>query len=264
MEITRLFLPHGADRAGLGSAVWAPGLTIGAASPNPRGDRSSPERAPTLPCDRRSSAGPAGRPQALRGDFEVQESGSRDEALELIRDVGSFDVAIVDMRRDLRRWRRRSTANETIRAMRRTEPGARHRRPRRAPRAPPGHGALQAGASAYVARTAERRGCCSGGRRRRSPRSASSTRRCRRGQPRQADPPPARDPAAARQRRLDHGRRPRARPQRGDGQDPHEERPRPPRRPQPHPRGRDRPPRVPDRVAADGRRGPRSSRGRGR
>ena len=40
--------------------------------------------------------------------------------------------------------------------------------------------ALQAGASAYVARTAGPERAARGGRRRRSPRRASSTRRCRR------------------------------------------------------------------------------------
>ena len=34
----------------------------------------------------------------LEDDFEVHESVSREEALELVRDIGDFDVTIVDMR----------------------------------------------------------------------------------------------------------------------------------------------------------------------
>ena len=37
--------------------------------------------------------------RALQDSFEIEEATSRDEAVELVRDVGSFDVAIVDMRR---------------------------------------------------------------------------------------------------------------------------------------------------------------------
>jgi DNA-binding NarL/FixJ family response regulator len=91
--------------------------------------------------------------EALRDTFQVQESGSRQEALALIRDVGSIDVAIVDLRRraiehgDL-------SGGEAIRALRRTEPGlgivAHGERPERHL----ANAALQAGASAYVARTA--------------------------------------------------------------------------------------------------------------
>ena len=36
---------------------------------------------------------------ALQDGFEIEELASRAEAVELVRDVGSFDVAIVDMRR---------------------------------------------------------------------------------------------------------------------------------------------------------------------
>ncbi len=86
--------------------------------------------------------------------FEVHESSSREEALDLVRDIGDFDVAIVDMR-----WRangagRAISGQEAIYALRRAEPAlgivAHGERPER-------HlvsAALQAGASAYVARTA--------------------------------------------------------------------------------------------------------------
>jgi DNA-binding NarL/FixJ family response regulator len=90
----------------------------------------------------------------LEDDFEVHESVSREEALELVRDIGDFDVTIVDMR-----WRQNGvgasiSGAETIRMLRRSSPAigivAHGERPER-------HTAtiaIQAGASAYVARTA--------------------------------------------------------------------------------------------------------------
>jgi two-component system NarL family response regulator len=90
----------------------------------------------------------------LEDGFEVHESASREEGLELIRDIGSFDVAIVDMR-----WRANGSGpalsgNEAIRALHKDAPSlgivAHGDRPER-------HiatAALQAGATAYVARTA--------------------------------------------------------------------------------------------------------------
>lgn len=92
--------------------------------------------------------------EALRDGFQVRESGSREEALELIRDIGSIDVAIVD----LRRWQLYGDAGlsggEAIRALRKAEPGlgivAHGERAERHL----ANAALQAGASAYVARTA--------------------------------------------------------------------------------------------------------------
>ncbi len=88
---------------------------------------------------------------ALSGDFEVHESHSRDDAVGLIRDVGSFDVAIVDLRRGAEA---ELDGSEAIRTLRKTEPSlgivAHGERAER-------HiatAALQAGAMAYVARTA--------------------------------------------------------------------------------------------------------------
>jgi DNA-binding NarL/FixJ family response regulator len=90
----------------------------------------------------------------LADGFEVHEVASREEAVELVRDIGSFDVAILDMRR----WTDGAgpdplDANETIRALLKCEPGlaivAHGERPDR-------HFAsvaLQAGAAAYVSRT---------------------------------------------------------------------------------------------------------------
>jgi two-component system NarL family response regulator len=93
--------------------------------------------------------------EVLSDDFEVHETSSREEALELVRDIGDFDVAIVDMR-----WRQNGagvaaiSGQETIRVLRHTASGlgivAHGERPER-------HiatAALQAGASAYIARTA--------------------------------------------------------------------------------------------------------------
>jgi DNA-binding NarL/FixJ family response regulator len=96
-----------------------------------------------------------GMRQALSGDFEIHESESRDEAIGLIRDIGSMDVAIVDLRRDSRDGAVAPLGNDGIRTLHKTAPGmgivAHGERPER-------HlatAALQAGASAYVARTAD-------------------------------------------------------------------------------------------------------------
>jgi DNA-binding NarL/FixJ family response regulator len=92
--------------------------------------------------------------EALAGDFEIHESETRDEAIGLIRDVGSIDVAIVDLRRGLDHADSALHGEEAIRALRKTAPGmgivAHGERAER-------HlatAALQAGASAYIARTA--------------------------------------------------------------------------------------------------------------
>ena len=91
---------------------------------------------------------------ALRDGFEVEEIASREEALELIRDVGSFDVAIVDLRRRAGGGDHALSGNEAIRALHRAEPGlgivAHGERAERHIAS----AALQAGATAYVSRTA--------------------------------------------------------------------------------------------------------------
>jgi DNA-binding NarL/FixJ family response regulator len=90
----------------------------------------------------------------LEDGFEVHETASRQEALDLVRDIGDFDVAIVDMR-----WRQNSaetsiSGQEAIRALRRSSPAlgivAHGERPERHV----ANAAMQAGASAFVARTA--------------------------------------------------------------------------------------------------------------
>jgi DNA-binding NarL/FixJ family response regulator len=95
-----------------------------------------------------------GMRQALTGDFEIHESETRGEAIELIRDIGSVDVAVVAMRREPVDEAEPLYGNEAIRALRKTAPGmgivAHGERPERHLAS----AALQAGASAYVARTA--------------------------------------------------------------------------------------------------------------
>jgi DNA-binding NarL/FixJ family response regulator len=90
----------------------------------------------------------------IEDGFEVHESTSREEALDLVRDVGDFDVAIVDMR-----WRQNGaeasiSGQDTIRALHRCSPGlgivAHGERPERHV----ANVALQAGASAYISRLA--------------------------------------------------------------------------------------------------------------
>lgn len=92
--------------------------------------------------------------RTLRDGFEVHESPSRAEALDLIRDVGSIDVAIVDLRLRAAEADRALSGHDAIRALRKLEPGlgivAHGERPERHIAA----AALQAGATAYVARTA--------------------------------------------------------------------------------------------------------------
>ncbi|HEX3363346.1 MAG TPA: response regulator transcription factor [Solirubrobacterales bacterium] len=90
----------------------------------------------------------------LSKDFEVQEASGREEALDLVRDIGDFDVAILDMG-----WRPNGngasiSGTETIRAMHRASPmlgivahGDRAERHL-------ANTALGAGAAAYVTRTA--------------------------------------------------------------------------------------------------------------
>jgi DNA-binding NarL/FixJ family response regulator len=92
--------------------------------------------------------------EVLEDGFVVHETASRQEAVDLVRDIGDFDVAIVDMR-----WGHNGTGPtlsgaEAIRILRRSSTGlgivAHGERPERHLAS----AALQAGASAYVARTA--------------------------------------------------------------------------------------------------------------
>ncbi|HVT00154.1 MAG TPA: response regulator transcription factor [Solirubrobacterales bacterium] len=92
--------------------------------------------------------------ELLATDFEVQEAVAREEAVDLVRDIGDFDVAILDMG-----WRANGngasiSGTETIREMHRAAPMlaivAHGDRPERHL----ANAAMGAGATAYVARTA--------------------------------------------------------------------------------------------------------------
>lgn len=91
---------------------------------------------------------------AIEDGFVVHEAPTRDEALDLVRNVGDFDVAIVDMR-----WRGDGDGNtitgpDAIQMLHRSSPAlgvvAHGERPERHLAS----AAMQAGACAYVARTA--------------------------------------------------------------------------------------------------------------
>jgi two-component system, NarL family, response regulator len=90
----------------------------------------------------------------LEDRFEVHETTSREEAVDLVRDVGDFDVAIIDMRPHMNGGGPGISAHEAIRVMHRSAPSlgivAHGDRPHRHTAS----AALQAGASCYVARTA--------------------------------------------------------------------------------------------------------------
>jgi DNA-binding NarL/FixJ family response regulator len=93
--------------------------------------------------------------RALDGGFDIQEAGSRDEAIELVRDIGGFDVAVVDMRRCTAGGEADHIgAIETIRVLLKSEPSlgivAHGERAERHL----ANAALHAGANAYVSRTA--------------------------------------------------------------------------------------------------------------
>jgi DNA-binding NarL/FixJ family response regulator len=92
--------------------------------------------------------------EVLDDGFVVHEAATCQEAVDLVRDIGDFDVAIVDMR-----WQHNGSdpvlsGPEAIRILRRSSTGlgivAHGERPERHLAS----AALQAGASAYVARTA--------------------------------------------------------------------------------------------------------------
>jgi len=91
--------------------------------------------------------------KALAEGFSIHEVASRSEGLELVRDIGSFDVAIVDMRPQPVTTDSVLDGRETIRALRKAEPRlgvvAHGERPDRHHAS----AALQAGAAAYVCRT---------------------------------------------------------------------------------------------------------------
>jgi two-component system, NarL family, response regulator len=91
----------------------------------------------------------------LEDRFDVQESPSREDALELVRDIGDFDVALLDMRRHPNGTEPSISGQEAIRVLHRSAPALSivaygERAERQSANA-----ALQAGACAFVARTAD-------------------------------------------------------------------------------------------------------------
>jgi DNA-binding NarL/FixJ family response regulator len=90
----------------------------------------------------------------LEDSFEVHESSSREEALDLVRDIGDFDVAVIDMGWRLNGLGASISGTDAIRAMHRSAPSlgivAHGDRPERHLAS----AAIQAGASAYVSRIA--------------------------------------------------------------------------------------------------------------
>ena len=89
---------------------------------------------------------------ALEESFVVHEAPTRDEALDLVRDVGDFDVAIIDMR-----WRGKGDGNsitgpEAIRMLLRESPALGIVAHGELPERHLASAALGAGAAAYVSR----------------------------------------------------------------------------------------------------------------
>jgi DNA-binding NarL/FixJ family response regulator len=92
--------------------------------------------------------------ELLEDGFVVHETNSREDGLDLLRDVGDIDVAIVDMR-----WRgegdgARLTGSDAIKLMRREASSLGIVAHGELPERHLASAALQAGASAYIARTA--------------------------------------------------------------------------------------------------------------
>jgi DNA-binding NarL/FixJ family response regulator len=92
--------------------------------------------------------------ETIEDSFVVHEAPTRDEAIDLVRDIGDFDVAILDMRRRGNGEGNSITGPEAIRLMQRSAPGLAIVAHGELPERHLVSAALQAGASAYVARTA--------------------------------------------------------------------------------------------------------------
>ncbi|HEV2790430.1 MAG TPA: response regulator transcription factor [Solirubrobacterales bacterium] len=92
--------------------------------------------------------------EAIEDGFVVHESRTRDEALDLVRDIGHFDVAIVDMRRRGNGDADSITGPEAVVMLRRSSPALGIVAYGELPERHLAGEALQAGASAYVSRTA--------------------------------------------------------------------------------------------------------------
>jgi DNA-binding NarL/FixJ family response regulator len=92
--------------------------------------------------------------ETIEDSFVVHEAPTRDEAIDLVRDIGDFDVAILDMRRRGNGDGSSITGPEAIRLMQRSAPGLGIVAHGELPERHLVSAAMQAGASAYVARTA--------------------------------------------------------------------------------------------------------------
>jgi DNA-binding NarL/FixJ family response regulator len=92
--------------------------------------------------------------KALQDEFEVHEVASRGEGVELVRDIGGFDVAVVDMRPGADGASLADNPNEAIKAMLRAEPALAIVAHGEHPERHLASAAMHAGASAYIARTA--------------------------------------------------------------------------------------------------------------
>ncbi len=94
--------------------------------------------------------------ETLDDGFVVHESPTREEAIDLVRDVGDFDVAIVDMRRRVNGNGSDPALSgaEAIRLMHRNAPGLGIVAHGELPERHLASAALQAGANAYVSRVA--------------------------------------------------------------------------------------------------------------
>jgi DNA-binding NarL/FixJ family response regulator len=149
------FLPHNADRDALARARIEPRAPGTARSP------SDPDRSDAVLSQRPNCLVIDGHPLvrlgvrgALSEGFEVEEVESRDKAVDLVRDVGSFDVAIVDMRPHGPGIGGELNGNDAIRALQRTEPGLGIVAHGEGAERHLAAAAMQAGASAYISRTA--------------------------------------------------------------------------------------------------------------
>jgi DNA-binding NarL/FixJ family response regulator len=92
--------------------------------------------------------------EAIEDAFVIHEAPTRDEAVDLVRDIGHFDVAIVDMR-----WRGNGDGNslrgvEAIRVLRRSSPALGIVAHGELPERHLANAAIQAGACAYISRMA--------------------------------------------------------------------------------------------------------------
>jgi DNA-binding NarL/FixJ family response regulator len=90
----------------------------------------------------------------LADDFEVEEAPTREEAVELIRDVGGFEVAIIDALPWSEAGRDGMSGSQAIRAIHRDEPGLGIVAHGRQPERQMASAVIAAGASAYLTRTA--------------------------------------------------------------------------------------------------------------